>query len=67
MLTYKRTKDLGNNRKLILSLLVWSIFFDINGNIDIVVEVLKNDDKKLNLPCFCSTSGDDQKSYIATN
>jgi hypothetical protein len=48
MLTYKRTKDLGKNRKLILFLPVWSIFFDINGNINIVVKVLKNQDKKLN-------------------
>jgi hypothetical protein len=37
MLTYKKTKDLEKNWKLILSLPVWSIFFDINGNINIVV------------------------------
>jgi hypothetical protein len=37
MLTYKRTKDLGKNWKLILSLPVWSIFFDIKGNNNIVV------------------------------
>jgi hypothetical protein len=36
MLTYTK-KDLGKNQKLILSLSVWSIFFDINGNINIVV------------------------------
>jgi hypothetical protein len=37
MLTDKRTKDLGMNWKLILSLPVWSIFFDIKGNINTVV------------------------------
>jgi hypothetical protein len=46
MLTYKRRKQFGKNRKLILSLPVWLIFFDINGNINIVVSVLKNQDKK---------------------
>jgi hypothetical protein len=37
MLTYRRTKDLGKNWKVTRSLPVWSIFFDINGNIDIEV------------------------------